>query len=907
MKMKLLTPLIAAAVSAAALMSPPVAFAQLGQTATLTGVVTDVGGGVLPGVTVTAASDAVIGGSRTAVTDENGVYRFPALPPGTYSVKVELSGFRTTTQEVRLQLGQTITLDAKLAPGLEETIEVITAAPTVDVKSSSAQKNLTEEVLEFIPYASRFGPDAIVLAPGVNPNTLSAFGSGGESSNAYLIDGVDTSDPEGGTQWLFANYNWFQEVQVIGLGAPAEYGGFTGVASNSLIRSGSNRYTGLFETLFQNSSMIGDNISETVLAENPDLTSDKLDYVTDTTVQVGGPLNRDKMWFFTSFGYYRPKDSPSGYPPPGGAGNPGPSERTETSPRFIFKPTLRLRQADQLTGFIEYDSYTVEGAGAASNVAAEATTKQTGPEIAWNANYTRILSSSSVFDVKYSGYDGYYAREPYNGRDLMGWWDIGTDFYSVNSYYYLRADRTRHQMNASVTKYASGFAGQHNLKFGAEFERSGSKTEVGYPGGGWVLAAYGVPYYAYLGGNYLQDATNNRLSVFAQDSWAVGRKLTINPGLRIDHFRGSLKAIDGTVYKATGWGPRIGFAYDTFGNGRTVVKGHYGRYFDGAKANYYNLVNGTEPEFGAYIDPTTLQPLHEPYLRNPGTSIASVADDLKQPRLDQFIIGFEHELFPNFAVGAIGIFRDNKDFIEDILITGEFVPIETPDPGPDGVEGTADDTGRTLTFYEELSDPADDRFLITNPDDAFRRYRGLELSATKRFADSWMLQASWVISKITGNVNNTSQIGNSVEYDDPNRDPRFQPFREGRLSNDNTHIAKVLGAYRLPYGVMASAAYYYTTGATYTRLVRERLAQGSVDLFAEPRGSRRLEGRPSLDVKFEKRFNVGGGDLGVTLESFNFLNNGAVNDRLTRSGAFFDQPQGLVSPRTWRIGGVFRF
>jgi hypothetical protein len=140
MKMKLLALLVAAA---AVLVSPVRAIAQIGQTATLTGTVTDASGAVLPGVTVTVTGEAVIGGSRTAVTDGNGVYRFPALPPGTYTVKVELTGFRTITQEARLQLGQTITMDAKLDPGLTDTIEVTGSAPTVDVKSSAAQKNLT--------------------------------------------------------------------------------------------------------------------------------------------------------------------------------------------------------------------------------------------------------------------------------------------------------------------------------------------------------------------------------------------------------------------------------------------------------------------------------------------------------------------------------------------------------------------------------------------------------------------------------------------------------------------------------------------------------------------------------------------------------------------------------------------
>src|SRR4029453_14556656 len=98
-------------------------------------------------------------------------------------------------------------------------------------------------------------------APGVSPTTYSAYGSGGQSSNSYMADGVDVSDPESGTIWLFSNHNWIQEVQVIGLGAAAEYGGFTGVASNSLFRSGSNVFRGLFETLYENDALTGDNVS----------------------------------------------------------------------------------------------------------------------------------------------------------------------------------------------------------------------------------------------------------------------------------------------------------------------------------------------------------------------------------------------------------------------------------------------------------------------------------------------------------------------------------------------------------------------------------------------------------------------------------------------------------------------
>ena len=182
--------------AAALLLSPVPAIAQIGQTGVSTGTVTDASGAALPGVTVTASSDSLMGGSRTAVTEVNGVYRFPALPPGTYTVTVELSGFNRATREARLQLGQTTSIDMKLeVSGVKEAVEVRGAAPTVDVRSSAAPNNLSTEVLELIPFSSRFGPDAVILSPGVNPNTYSAFGSGGESSNAWMIDGVDVSDP----------------------------------------------------------------------------------------------------------------------------------------------------------------------------------------------------------------------------------------------------------------------------------------------------------------------------------------------------------------------------------------------------------------------------------------------------------------------------------------------------------------------------------------------------------------------------------------------------------------------------------------------------------------------------------------------------------------------------------------
>lgn len=908
-----------ALLAAAVLLVPSIAAAQIGQTATLTGTVADQSGAVLPGVTVTVTGESLIGGARTAVTDENGVYRFPTLPPGTYNVSAELSGFKPFTQEdVRLQLGQTITVDPKLeVGGFQDRVTVAGGAPVVDVKSSAAQKNLTEEVMENIPFTSRFGPGAMLLAPGVNPVNYSAYGSGGQSSNAYLVDGVDVSDPESGTIWLFSNHNWIQEVQVIGLGAPAEYGGFTGVASNSLFRSGSNAFKGLFETTWENDALTDANVSPELLAENEALTPGTTDYVSDTTVQVGGPIKRDKVWFFASFQYYRPKTAPASFPPTPPPGyrqtGIGPTAREEKSPRFLFKPTIKIGASDQLTGFLEVDSYTVDGRRAGANafgdlVATEATLHQDSPEWSWNTNFTKILSDSSVFDIKYSGFWGYYYLSPYNGDDTPGWYDVDEGYYAVNSYYFYNADRVRHQANASLTKFASGFAGDHNLKFGAEFERSYVKSELGYPGGFYVLAYSGAPTYATIWDGYLKDNVNSRFSAFAQDTWSIGPRFTLNPGVRFDRITGFNKHLDEQVFVTNSVAPRVGFAWDVTGANKTVVRGHYGWYFDGAKSSFYDLLDPQiAPKYFGYLD-SDLN-IVDSYLTDPGTN-RRMDDDIKHPRMRQGILGIERELIPGLSVGVNGIWRFNDQFIDDVLQfnSSDFRTETLTDPGPKADNLNA--TSNTVTLYRQLSDPLDNDYLITNPEGAERRYRGVEFLATKRMSSRWQLQGSWTISKITGSYNNNSNAGNSTtEYNDPNTDPRFQPFRTGRLQFDNTHIAKVLGTFRAPWDILASGAYFYTSGATFQRTVRSpSLPQGRKDLFIEPRGSQRYDDQPRLDFKLEKQFRFGADRrLGVTFEGFNVLNNSAINSRTTRSGAEYFKPRGLVVPRRFRIGAVYRF
>src|SRR5262249_29659666 len=189
------------------------------------GEISDADKAPLPGVTITASSTALIGGIATTYSDKDGHYRFPSLPPGVYSVSAEMQGFqKVIRKDVRIYVGNAITIDLSLeAEKISETIEVKGEAPLIDKTTAATSNAVPVEAVENLPKFS-FALDLFTLTPGVGTDYV-AYGGAGSSANAYWLDGVDVSDPEGGTPWMFPNYNWLQEVQVVGIGAPAEYGG----------------------------------------------------------------------------------------------------------------------------------------------------------------------------------------------------------------------------------------------------------------------------------------------------------------------------------------------------------------------------------------------------------------------------------------------------------------------------------------------------------------------------------------------------------------------------------------------------------------------------------------------------------------------------------------------------------
>jgi hypothetical protein len=896
----------------AALVASPSAEAQ-SLTGSVHGIVKDEQGAVLPGVTMTLTGRT---GTQQTVTDANGEYRFPGLEPGMYTVAADLSGFQTTRQEnVSVSIGSSVNVDIGLkVAGVQENVTVLADSPVVDVKSSATDTKLSQDLLYNAPI-TRTAISVLNYAPGINSS--SAYGGESSSANSLLIDGVDTRDPSGGTPWTFYNYNLVEEVQVQGLGAAAEYGGFTGAVINTITKSGGNRFSGLFEVLGTNSDLATSNISAETIEANPALReASKTTKYIDLTAQLGGPIKQNKAFFFVSAQRFLLEVDPSGPV----------TRRHEVSPRLNFKVSLQPTNNDTFTGHLQYDAYNIIGRAGVSALAAtdELTNREDAPEYVWLLNWRHLFGSNTFAEVKYTGWWGFYDLNP--EVNLSGHLDLGTGLQSVSQGWFYYADRERNQVNGSLTHYADKF-GRHEFKFGAELERSMTRDRYGYTDGFFFNDYYGAPYTAYSYG-YDITAHNEREAVFAQDSWKLRDRLTLNLGFRGDFIRGTHPTV-GKVFSTTSWAPRLGFAWDVTGDYRTVLKGSYGHYYEGAQTqSFTKAVPGIEDYVGFEVNPNGT--IGAEFLRDESVPYR-VASDLKHPRVNEATIALERALTGDMRLVVTGIWRDSKNFIGSVSPSARWAPRQT----------TNTLTNQPITLYNWANRSASDTdFLIRNVEgfqyldtsgnviatlDPFRTYKAMMLVLSKRYTNRWQAQASYVLSKAEGNVDNTSgqQIASSI-FENPNRSI---VNTDGRLTNDRTHEFKLLGSYTVPKIEMSVNGFFrvmsgrnYAPFAQYANSLLNA-ATASRQPLLEPRGSRRYPSDTSLDLRFDKSFNLGARDrIGVFVEVLNVFNADTITSVLTRvpttsltiapgqtADVAFEAPGAIVPPRQIQLAARWSF
>ena len=841
------------------------------------GKIVDQQGAVLPGVTVTLTGKT---GSQTQQTNAQGEYRFLALNPDTYTVKADLQGFVAKEETATVGIGQTVDVKITMTVGgRSETVDVVANSLSVDTTTAKTDTNMSQELLFSMPI-SHANPAVTLLnyAPGINNGA--AFGGASAGANALMLDGVDTRDPEGGTAWTFYNYNVIDTVQVGSLGQPAEYGGFTGAIINTITKSGGNRLSSLAEYRMTNDGLGSNNVSQEIIDQNSTLaTPVQILSLKDYTVQLGGPLKKDKVFYFGSVQRY----SIEQYNPP---------VRGEVSPRFNVKLTNQMTRDDNLVGSLQYDQYNQTGRTALIPGYAVSDNSQThdqdSPEYIWNVQYRKVFGSKSFFEAKYTGWWGYFDLNPVSPAPTH--FDGLTNQYSGGAGYTAQYDRTRNQVNASLSKYAQG-AGDHAFKFGIEIERSTVRNQFVYSGAtaaaptGAYFYDFGGPYLAY-GYSYDLKGTNKRESYYAQDQWRTGR-LTANVGLRLDSIRGEASTTGEQLYSTTSWGPRLGVAYDLTGRGNSVLRAFYGQLYEAAVfSSWSRAVPGLTPTFTYEVGANgSLIPIDSTQ-----RTYHVASDGLKQPRVDEFNFAIEHRLSQSYKLTATGIFRDWKNFVNSTLDNAIWRPVQR----------TNGLTGQPMTVYQWANRTAEPEFTIANVEQvayrltdgstltapkAERSYRGMMLVLQRALRDRWQAQASYVLSKTEGTINNSTFAGiSSAQFETPNN---IVVNADGPTGFDVRHEFKLLGSYQIPkIDVMTSGYWLWVSGRPYN--AQQRFSGTDLNWLVaqiiniEPSGSRRNDSSSTFDLRFEKLFNVQSNRFGIYTDISNFFNAGVVATRQNR-------------------------
>ena len=380
-----------------------VALAQSMPTSTLTGKVT-FDGSPLPGVKVVVSSPQ-LQGARTAVTTPAGDFIHPFLPPGDYTVRFELSGMQTAERKVTLAAARTEQVRVELRPASVTQAVTVTAETimTAAIESTQVSTNLRQDLIDNLPVARNL-QSVVLLAPGVNAN-----GPGGNVvisgamsyDSLYLVNGAIVNENlRGQAQNLFIE-DAIQETTVLTGGISAEYGHFTGGVVNMITKSGGNEFKGVLEAYYQPDSFVSDN--------SPD-TDDETFTFEDYALSLGGPIAKDKLWFFGSVEYWHQETTPVG--------------AMDTSdrkiPRFLGKLTYQLNEKNRIFGMGEYDHVVNERRGIDAYTFPEAAPNQDGPNATFAVNWESILSSSSFLNVKVTGYDGNDDFLPYAGHGVAG-------------------------------------------------------------------------------------------------------------------------------------------------------------------------------------------------------------------------------------------------------------------------------------------------------------------------------------------------------------------------------------------------------------------------------------------------------------------------------------------------------
>jgi hypothetical protein len=783
---------------------PGIAAAQ----STISGVVTDASGAVLPGVTVEAASPALIERTRSVTTDGQGRYSIVDIRPGVYSVSFTLQGFSAVGREgIQVAANVTVPLNVELRVGsVAETITVTGATPMVDVQQAAPRQVLGREQLDTLPTARSFlstgvvVPAAKITRPdmgGIQVGQASYLSARGRSANdnAVEVDGLDVRISNGVSQSGYNNFAMVQDVtyQTGAIGADSNGGG---VRINMIPRDGGNAFTGDFYVGGSFDGWQKDNLTDELRAAGL-RSADALRHLIEVTPAVGGPILRDRVWFFGSVKYSQVQVSPAGarYL---STGEPG--ETTNDLHNVSGRVTWQISPRNKVSGYIDRwfksQDHTVTftaGECCAPGVDWGTATSTYGAHNSflsyakWTSPVTNRLLAEAGFSavhfptefgtplpgiVQEVGTPAWYAgalRQDIALNTFVGQANFSSQFAKQPSYSF-----------SSAVTYVTG---THNAKTGVYYRYANSDSSAPganahltqqYQNGAPVrVLAYAVPHRV--------STSIDEFAAYAMDSWVI-RRLTITGGLRLDRFNGLVNPMSLEAGRFVGernfgelhptepffdWSPRVSAVYDLFGNAKTALKFSANKYLTPLSVFFFNpfAPNSVTPDTRIWLDtdltPGTNTPSGRPLPTN-GDNISQdneiglrqnnrfglAPEQRADPNLERefsrdYSVSVQHEIIPNLSVMAGWYYADTHDAQQTINVlrsTSDYTPFQVVNPYIP--------TEMVTIFRLNNNKVGVVDNVTTNSSVNRRDYQGYEASVTSRLLSRGTMNFGWAMERV---------------------------------------------------------------------------------------------------------------------------------------------------------------
>ena len=830
------------------------AFAQGQQYGAVSGRTESADGLPLPGVSVTASSEA-LQGTRTAIADINGVYSLPGLTPGQYIVTFALDGMTTVERRVMVPLGALMVVDQRLtlAP-VQESVEVHGATPSAVTSHGTSSLQLSD--VRMLP-VGRTPFLMAELTPGLTDNTPNGsqvtISGSFAYDNLFLMNGVDINDNVLGTANNVFIEDAIQEVQVLTSGISAEYGRFSGGIVNVITRSGGNALSGALRANLSNPSWSAETPIEKSAGSSR---ASKLSPTFEAT--AGGAIRRDRVWFFGGARVER-TTTQSAF-----AQTRIPFTSTNENTRYEGKLTGPIRPGHTLQGaVIDNRTHLRQPSLGASIDPATFTTPST-PNRTFAATWRGVLRTRTFAEAQYSqkswhlenagGTSAAIVDSPFLTRGVSG---VPANL-QFNGPYFDSSDpeaRNNRQLTASVSQVVSSRrAGTHEIKSGFEYftstrvggnsqSLSGYVFQSDYKAGGdgrpaldaggrliprFVPGTSRLQTWMPLRGSSIEVTT---ASLYVHDHWTAGTRFTFDLGARYERVRsnatGDISGADGNTLV-----PRLAAAYDLSADGRTVVRatyGHYaGKYNDVQFSRNSNVGNadrvigtyigpaGEGREFAAGFDPANYQTFTGTF----PTANVFFADDLESPLTRESTIAIARDLGRSGWARATYVARHAANFVEDFITVAE---------------------GRTTISRHGISLGAFDNAVYRNTDVPSRRYQAVQFESAYRPLSKLSLNGHWTVQiendgtfegEATGSPAQPSLIGDYPEIYVADRS-----FPDGHLDDFQRHKIRVWASYNLDLGRFGgldiAPLYRFNSGRTYS-LTASGVALSAQQIAGDP-------------------------------------------------------------------------